>query len=153
MLRLKKTCTATKEVLGLGEVGWVANCLPGTWADKITIGFITYEDTTDLYIRERLIFSYIPIAVGSYSINPVDTNNPRCSYSRSLSDGDVLNALWEIDTEENNYIEITKLDSNTHLVSGKFDVYFKIKVQGSFGYVHSERINFKSGSFTAKIGQ
>jgi hypothetical protein len=146
-------CEATKEVPGLGEVAWTANTFSSIKSNKLSIGFVTYEDTIDLYARERLIISNIPAQAGLYPIKPVDSNTAFCTYSRWASDGDALNASWEIDTEENNYIEITKLDSNNHLVSGKFDVYFKMTTQGSFGYVHSERINFRSGNFIAKIDQ
>lgn len=146
-------CTATKEVPGLGSVSWTANCFAAIRDNKFGVGFVTYEDTVDLYARERLTISNIPPQKGFYLMKPYPPveGSAFADYSRWHSDGDVLNALWEIDTDKNNYIEIDELNTETRRVSGKFDVHFKMTVQGSWGYVHSERINFKSGNFKAKL--
>jgi hypothetical protein len=144
-------CTATKEVPGLGVISWVANCSAIMKNNKFSIGFITYEDSVDLYVRERLTISNIPALKGLYQSKPLDSSSVFSSYSRWLSDGDVLNASWEINAEKNNYIDITKLDKENRIVGGKFDIHFIMTVQGSFGYLHSEEINFKSGTFTARF--
>ncbi len=142
-------CTATKEVPGLGSIHWTANILGAIREGKLSITFITYEDSVNVYARERLSFRNIPLAIGSNRLKN-DTYLPFSSYSRWLSDGDVVNASWELDTEMDNILEVIQLDTISRIVTGKFNVHFKITTQGSFGFVHSERINFKNGSFNTK---
>jgi len=82
---------------------------------------------------------------------PLVEGSACAEYTRWHSDGDVLNATWEIDAEKNNYIELAELNTDGRIVSGKFDVHFKMTVQGSWGYLHSERINFNGGNFVARL--
>ena len=142
-------CTATKEVPGLGSINWTANILGVIRNGKLSVTFITYQDSVNVDARERLSFGNIPVALGSNNLGN-DTYLPFSSYSRWLSDGDVLNASWDIDNKMDNTLEVTQLDTICKVVTGKFDVHFKMITQGSFGFVHSERINFKNGSFIAK---
>jgi len=142
-------CTAAKEVPGLGSVPWTANVLGGIRDGKLIITFITYEDSVNVHARERLSFNNIPLNIGKYIVES-DTYLPFSNYSRWLSDGDVLNALWELAPEMDNNIEVVQLDSTSRTITGKFNVHFKITTQGSFGFVHSEKINFVNGKFYMK---
>jgi hypothetical protein len=142
-------CSATKEVPGLGSVNWTANILAVLRKGKLSLTFITYQDSINIHARERLSFSNIPLATGSNVIGN-DLSLPFSTYGRSLADGDVLNASWEVDPDLDNTLEVTQLDTMLRLVSGNFNLHFKMTTQGSFGFVHSERINFSSGYFTTK---
>ncbi|MEY3240524.1 MAG: hypothetical protein RIR11_1962 [Bacteroidota bacterium] len=142
-------CTATKEVPGLGSVNWTANILAVLRKGKLSLTFITYQDSINIHARERLSFRNIPISTG---FNVVGNNLSLLfgTYDRWLADGDVLNASWEVDTALDNTLEVTQLDTVSRLVSGNFNIHFKMTTQGSFGFVHSEQINFSSGYFSAK---
>jgi hypothetical protein len=142
-------CTATKEVPGLGRANWTANILAVQRDSKLSLTFITYQDAINIHARERLSFRNIPISTGQWVIGS-DSYLPFSTYSRWLDDGDVLNASWRVDTTLNNILEVTKLDTTSRLVEGNFSLYFKMTTQGSFGIVHSERINFNNGYFSAK---
>jgi len=146
-------CTATKEVPGLGAITWKANCLSGLVEDKIILTFVTYDDSLELNIRERLVLGRIPKKTGNYSIEPIIYDELFSTYSTWLSDGDVLNAGWNSNDEKQNYIEITAIDTITGIFEGKFDIYFKMSNQGIASNMHSEYINFKNGNFRAKYNK
>jgi len=146
-------CTATKEVPGLGAIIWKANCLSAIRENKIIITFVTYDNAVDLNIRERLAIGRIPQKTGNYSIESVKSNEVFSDYSTWLEDGDVLNAGWDINTLNKNYIEITAIDTITRIFEGKFNINFKMTNQGIDGNMHSENINFKNGDFRAKYSK
>jgi hypothetical protein len=146
-------CTATKEVPGLGAITWKANCLSAIRENKIILTFITYDDSVELNIRERLSIGRIPQKTGNYTIIPLGNDNIFSNYSTWLADGDVLNAGWDINTLKKNYIDITAIDTITRVFTGKFDVYFKMTNQGIPSSMHSEYINFKNGNFRARYSK
>lgn len=143
-------CSATKEIPGFGSMSWTANCAAGKKEDKFGIGFITYESEANLYARERLTIGNIPAHTGLYELEPIELGLVGGSFSRWVADGDVLNASWNIDQEQNNTIEIIEINEEARIIRGKFDVHFIMTQQGSFGLVHSEKINFKNGSFVVR---
>lgn len=150
-------CTATKEVPGLGSIPWTANCYVYIADNRLELRFRTYQDTINKGIRERLSCSYVPIKQDRFGVGIFDyyaqpvVYNTHAIYSRSLDDGDVADGLWQIDTTQTNYIDITELDLMNKRISGKFDLYFRMRTQGTHGILYSERINFKSGNFRARI--
>lgn len=146
-------CTATKEVPGLGAITWKANCLSAIRENKIILTFITYDDSVELNIRERLTIGRIPQETGNYTIGPPGNDNIFSTYGTWLADGDVLNASWYFNEQKQNYIKITSIDTITGVFTGKFDVYFKMTNQGIDGFTHSENINFKNGDFRAKYSK
>jgi hypothetical protein len=147
-------CTATKEVPGLGKIPWTANCTAWLSDSKLTIIFNTINNQSDKYVREALDFSPIDPKVGNYKIYYRDNNwkdEPFCSYSRMLSDGDVLDSLWGCIDEENNYLEIEEIDLLNKIVKGNFNVHLRKENPGNSGVMYSDYINFKNGQFTARI--
>jgi hypothetical protein len=150
-------CTAIKEVPGLGTIPWTANCEVYVADTSLEFRFNTYQDTINKGIRETVACSYVPIQEGRFRIGILDKYtqpivfNTYAVYARSLDDGDVADGFWIIDTTQTNYIEITELDLINKRVTGKFDLHFRMKTQGSHGVLYSERINFKSGDFRARI--
>jgi hypothetical protein len=146
-------CTATKEVPGLGSVPWTANSFAQIHKQKGTFifTFITYREPVYLEVREILGFAgNIPLATGTYKLGTT-TLSPLGSYATATADGDVINAVWDTDPDYDNYIEVTKLDTVSKLVHGKFDIRLIKNQQGSRGTIHSDRINFKNGAFAARI--
>lgn len=150
-------CTATKEVPGLGTIPWTANCEVYISDNTLQFRFRTMQDTIYKGIREHLYCDYVPIKQGYYSAGTFDAYaqppvyNTFATYSRTLDDGDVADGFWTVDESKINFIEITYLDLNQKRVEGKFDLYFLMKSQGTHGILYSEQINFKSGSFSARI--
>ena len=142
-------CTASKEVPGLGSINWTANTFGQIVSGKFLLTCLTYQDSIDFEQREILGVGNIPLEVRN-NILGNGTNFPFSSYATAVADGDLINAEWELDLEQDNYFEVIQLDTISHIVKGKFDLNFKMTRQGSFGFVHSERINFKNGSFIAK---
>ena len=139
-------CTASKQVSGLGSITWTANSFAQVGNNKFEIAFITYQDTINWELRETLGFSYIPISVGKFTLGN-ESPSAKSSYFRSIGDGDLIDASWDLDTNKNNYLEITSLDTINRIVTGRFDTHFIITTQGIFDK-HSEKINFKEGSFS-----
>ena len=141
----------------MGTIPWTANCEVYVADTSLEFRFNTYQDTINKGIRETVACSYVPIQEGRFRIGILDKYtqpivfNTYAVYARSLDDGDVADGFWIIDTTQTNYIEITELDLINKRVTGKFDLYFRMKTQGSHGVLYSERINFKSGDFRARI--
>jgi hypothetical protein len=142
----RSSCVATKKIPGLGKIEWRANTFVTVKNGNILITFVTYQDSISFSIRERLAFRNIPLLKGIHKLAN-DVQMPISTYSRWLSDGDLLNAVWEVNTNANNIIEIQEIDTSTRNVKGLFNVHFIMTTQGSLDDVHSERINFEDGKF------
>jgi hypothetical protein len=141
-------CTATKQVPGLGSIIWTANSFAQVIDNKFGIAFITYQDTINWELRETLGFSFIPINTGKFNVGNVG-DSAMGGYFRSIADGDLIDASWDLDTNKGNYIEITSLDTINRIVTGKFDTHFILTKQGVLDK-HSEEINFTNGSFSVR---
>lgn len=152
------SCTAIKQVPGLGEIPWVGNCqVYIAWDTVLQFRFLTYEPYfEELLLRENLSFNYVPINSG---IHPILSSsqwyqNQSISfgyYARLLDDGDVGDGSWTTDTTCVSYIEITRLDLADREIEGKFEIHLKMESQGTHGILYSERINFLNGRFKAEI--
>lgn len=151
------SCTAIKEVPGLGEIPWAGNCEVYIVDSILEFRFNTYyQYFEEFLLRESLAFSYIPPHVGvrpiyDYSNWVLDPEKSFGSYGRSLDDGDVSDGFWGTDTNCTSYIEITRLDLEDREVEGRFEIHLIIKQQGTNGILYSERINFLNGKFKAEI--
>jgi hypothetical protein len=150
-------CTATKEVPGVGKIPWTANC-SAWWSPnkRLQILFTTINDRDEKYIRESLTFGNIIPETGLYQVFDIksyqnDENLAICTYSRTLSDGDVYDALWACDLSELNNFKVEEIDLVNKIVKGSFNVHLKKKSPGNSGVMYSDHINFKSGQFTARI--
>lgn len=152
------SCTAIKQVPGLGEIPWVGNCqVYVAWDSVLYFRFLTYEPYFDeLLPREEIGISHVPKSGGSFTIAnngqwQLNQNLVFGSYARLLDDGDVLDGFWEADTICVNYIEITRIDLEDREIEGTFEMHLKMNSQGTHGILYSERINFINGRFKAEI--
>lgn len=150
-------CTATKEVPGLGKIPWTANCaarlLPN---EKFQIEFTTISDLDDQYLRESFTFLNISQRSGLYQVFDSESfqkneNLAYCSYSRTLSDGDVYDARWTCDLSKSNEFKVEEIDLVNKIVKGSFNIHLEKKNPGNSGVMYSDYINFKNGQFTARI--
>lgn len=140
-------CTATKEVPGLGHIDWTANAIADIEPDttKFDLVFRTYQDTTygEGDTREFLQLSGFEFRTGTQEISIA-------SYSRRLSDGDLLDASWRLDESSNKTVTIEEINRTEKYVKGHFSVKFKMIKQGKANQ-HSEHINFRNAVFKAKL--
>lgn len=150
-LRNCYVCTAVKQVPGLGEIQWKANCMVSIVDTTLRFGFYTYEPWfEELLPREELSFVFVPMSIG---VQPIDNWLQNSGhYVRLWDDGDLISAVWGVDTTCTSYIEIIRLDLEDMEVEGKFEVHLKMIAQFPIGGIyHSERINFFNGRFIAEI--
>jgi hypothetical protein len=153
------SCTATKEVPGLGSISWVSNGIVRSLDDKLYLNFQKSEQNFELlFRRETLNLNDVPMSIGTYVVHDnffwqQNMEGPHGGYYRLLDDGDVLDAGWSIDTTCLSFIEITQLDLECKEVRGKFEVHLQMVQQGQAGTLYSERINFLNGEFYARIIQ
>jgi hypothetical protein len=154
-------CTATKNVPGVGNLAWTANCdayiVDDKYGKRLQLRFMTYEDSKSYYTRETVGISGLPFKNGlSKVLSSEGVLDPNLiifsGYARLLADGDVLDAYWRIDNSQNNYVNITNIDTLNKRVQGSFDVHFKQTTQGKEN-LHSTFINFKSGKFDSRISK
>lgn len=137
-------CRATKEVPGLDSASWTMNSRAEI-GNTIGLVFETYTPFGQaLYLRETVSFA-VPPVVGFHSVG-----ENYASYIRTISDGDVIDAIWDIDTNCANIVEITQIDFECEEVRGKFDLHFILSDPKS-GIPHSDRINFTNGKFEARF--
>jgi hypothetical protein len=149
-LRNCYVCTAIKQVPGLGEIPWKANCMVNIVDTMFRFGFYTYEPWfEELLPREELSFVYMPMSIG---VHPVDNWLQNSGhYVRLWGDGDLVGAGWETDTICVSYIKLTRIDLDNEEIEGEFEIHLKLKYPDLTGILHSERINFINGKFTAEI--
>lgn len=152
------SCSAIKQVPGLGEISWVGNCqVRIVWDTVLVFSFTTYQPYfEELWRREELFFHITPVDIGAFAIfdNSQWQQNQSLSYgsyNRSTADGDVFDGSWGADSLCNNFFEITRLNLEDKEVEGKFELHLKMKAQGTNGVLYSERINFLNGIFKAEI--
>lgn len=151
------SCTAIKQVPGLGEIPWVGNCEIYIAENTLQFKFKSFESYfEELLLREDLFLGYVPISPGihqmyDYESWVADPSKSFGGYGRLLDDGDVGDGYWDVDTTCTNYIEITRLDLEEREIEGKFEIHLKMKSQGTHGILYSERINFLNGRFNAEI--
>lgn len=156
-LRNCYSCTAIKQVPGLGEIPWTGNCEVYIADSTLQLRFMTYKPYfEELLLREYLAFDYVPISIGIRPILDYDQwqQNQSLSfgsYARLLDDGDVSDGFWGTDTTCMSYIEITRVDLEDMEVEGRFEIHLRMKEQGTHGILYSERINFLNGRFKAGI--
>ncbi len=143
-------CTAVKQVPGLGEIPWKANCMVSIVDTTFRLGFYTYEPWFgELLPREELSFVFVPMSIG---VQPIDNWLQNSGhYIRLWDDGDLIGAGWETDTTCTSYIELTRIDLEDAEIEGEFEIHLILKYPDLTGILHSERINFLNGKFVAEI--
>lgn len=145
------SCTAIKQVPGLGEIPWKANCMVRIVGAKLRLWFYTYEPWfEELLPREQLAFVDVPIDLGIHFVGNIIPLS-RGYYTRLWDDGDVVGAGWETDTTCTSYINLTRIDLDNEEIEGEFEIHLTLKYPDPTGILHSERINFLNGRFNAEI--
>jgi hypothetical protein len=150
-------CYSTKSVPGLGSINWISNTLGYNFDSIIKLEFKTYyKNFNQYYSRERIGF-ITPQKLGKYKIYDTYRNAqnelvPYASYIRTISDGDVVDGVWLVDTLCQNFLNITQFNKEDKYISGDFELHLvKKKGDAGSGIIYSDRINFLNGKFQANI--
>ena len=154
---------AVKSVPSQGEIEWVGNNVIVKYpsSGECYLKIANYVDTTwrDLefwaYRREVIGIKFDPYSYQKQKIYDESAyllDNSK-NYSRyDLWADDVHDAEWYLDTSEDNWIQVTKLDKNTKIAEGEFLLHFRIKTKiTGTGETYSDKVNFRCGRFKAKI--
>lgn len=156
--------TAAKVVPSQGSILWKVNNNIVFYRGKYGLSLRNYADTSDwefnfdwAYQREIISAEFDINKFGKQKlVNEetylFDTTLLRSKYLKAADDGDVLDAIWQIDMAHESYIEITKIDWNKMIVEGNFDLYFKIDLQSTLPKtIYSDKAHFRCGKFRAAI--
>lgn len=108
------------------------------------------------FLRETLSFEKIPIAKGTYSINPLNYNDPLCKdtvatalYGTSQDHGDVALDFYNVIPSPDNYFTINNYNERTKELTGSFEVTFKITTRQDPNSPDTIRVS--NGRFYTKI--
>ena len=154
---------AVKSVPGQGEIEWVGNngIIRFISSGECYLSIANYVDTTwrDLeswaFLREVVLTKFDPCSYQKQKIFDesaylLDNSKNYSRYIRNFDD--VVDAEWYLDTSEDNWIQVTKLDKNTKIAEGEFLLHFRIKTKiTGTGNTYSDKVNFRCGRFKAKI--
>lgn len=121
---------------------------------KLGFDFIVFNQ--EGFKRESLSFGKIPIAKGTYSVNPQNYNDLVCrdtvalgGYSTSQDEGDVALDYYNPIASANNYFTITNYNERTKELWGSFAVSFKISTRRDPNSPDTIRVT--NGNFYTKI--
>ncbi len=117
------------------------------------LGGDTY--TYDGISREIFSILEIPLQLGKYTVWQYTTGGgfqgkTLSRYSLLTGDGDVFEDFYRLSESQNNYVEITKLDTVANKVAGYFELHFVVQ-QPPKGEQNSEEVYFKNGTFEVDI--
>ncbi|MDQ3143162.1 MAG: hypothetical protein M3Q56_13045 [Bacteroidota bacterium] len=154
-----------KSIPGKGEIDWIANNRFFKFGLNYYLGMTNYADTSyvDLelwaFLREGLAIKISDLECKKYIIYSeyefrIDSNLNYGIYNKNFDDffGE---AKWDIDTRKQSYLSIDKIDtlpSNDIIITGKYDLNFKMTKQSTDPkYQYQEIIRFRCGQFRTKL--
>lgn len=117
------------------------------------------------FLRQSLSFTKVPPKEGDYplykSSSAVNDGLVSTHYFTFLTDGDVIEADWEILDTADNFLRITNLDLATGEVSGQFDMVMVLDSLTRSFYLdelevdlpYEDTIRFTNGEFATKISE
>ncbi len=121
----------------------------------------TYSDTFNWrnldygsYTKESIILKLKDISIGTHNLQILNNSNlPYSSiYFSLVGDGDVIDAVWNLDSKFNNFITITKVDTILKVIHGVFDCNFIIDHKPNHAN-HFFNISFTDSKFIANFRQ
>lgn len=121
-------------------------------------GFNIYNVSSEGFDRGTLFFSFLPLETGTLTIRDFNIDNtgeyPMAHYITSLDDGHVIgNGYQLVESDPNNYFEITKYKEDKNKIKGEFALTFEYddsrgpKVDDS----EAETLVFTKGSFSIEF--
>lgn len=157
--------TCIKSILGKGEIQWTANNSIRKLIGGYYLSFSNYSDSTwrDLeywaFLREVILIRIDKLNISKKFITNEtqyknDTSLNYGLYNKNFDDffGE---AKWEIDISKQSYLSINKIDtlnSNDIIVSGEYDLNFRLTKQSvDPKFQYEEIIRFRCGQFKVKL--
>ena len=124
--------------------------------DPAYFGILASTCTIEGFLRETLGLNKIPMKTGSYKIsgpyNNIFDGFVGSSYGTSRDDGDVAEDNYIVDeTADDNYIEITYLDTIANLVKGKFTVTYVVTTEHAGNPNNPDKVKFSDGEFEVEF--
>ncbi|MCC6599823.1 MAG: hypothetical protein IT223_04020, partial [Crocinitomicaceae bacterium] len=120
----------------------------------IAISLFHYNESDAL--RGKITLNHVPLRTGRQTLNytwPL-SKDVLCalSYSVFTSDGDVITGDYSVfEQNDDNYLNITKLDLNTGLISGTFQATVVRDSFWTFPGYQPDTIRITEGTFSGKI--
>lgn len=104
--------------------------------------------------REEMFLYWLPLKKGTYKIKKTDDieeNTANATYGRHGADGDLILAVYFLDSLNDNFVTITSVDLIAKRVKGTFNVHFKQGELTSGTSGLPQNVNFLNGEFDVKI--
>ena len=105
-------------------------------------------------IRDAIYFGNFALNEGAYKVTQdasaglyENDNVIYGGYTQFTADGDVIYGSYELEERHQSNFIIDRIDSDTHIIEGRFDVIFKLKDEYSNANL-AKLIRFESGKFT-----
>ena len=136
---------------------WRAGGTVYTYVEKDDIwslGGSTYTD--DGIWREALSISEVPLQLGKHTVSKYPLGmggfigKTTAVFFPIVSDGDVIGDVYNLDESQNNYVEVTTLDTIANKVAGYFELHFVVQQPKIFD-TNNNTLYFKNGIFEVDI--
>ncbi|MEL7222274.1 MAG: hypothetical protein AAGJ93_13200 [Bacteroidota bacterium] len=121
-----------------------------------TINFISYTDWSAM--REAIFIGELYDKVGLRQVveqdDDLENGRPVATYSTRSDDGDVLEDFYKIDPRQDNWIEITNIDTTSQVqtVSGRYNLHFKI-YREKRNPLNPDHVRFTDGNSEVRFEQ
>jgi hypothetical protein len=112
--------------------------------------------TYDGILRESWGIFEVPLQLGKHIVYryPVGTGGfigkPTSGFGTFVSDGDVIGDRYRLDESQNNYVEVTTLDTIANKAAGYFELHFVVQQPKNYEE-NSDEVHFNSGTFEVDI--
>lgn len=134
---------------------WEASGMAYRYEQKDSIFTLSGDTYTyDGILREIFGILQIPLQLGKYTVWK-DTYGGEfketiASFTTIVSDGDVIGDRYRLDESQNNYVEVTTLDTIANKAAGYFELHFVVQQPKRYEE-NSEKVYFKNGTFEVDI--
>lgn len=124
--------------------------------DYFFLHFTTFTEWEGL--REFMVVGEINYETGVYPIKEDEDHEngiPEARYTTLSDDGDVVEDRYDLDAGKDNWIEITAIDTVDAelVVSGKYNIHFKIRGDHAEGSVNPDKVSFTDMIFETRFRQ
>jgi hypothetical protein len=146
---------------GTQEYGWSIASKNGQAFEASGFG-LKHTDRPDDFLgvelRESIYIAELDYDIGTYNVVTQDADQengiPIGFYATLSDDGDVTEDVYELDERQNNWIEITTIDTiaGEPTISGKYNLHFKIK-RAKTNPLNPGHVRFTDGKFEVRFEQ
>lgn len=108
--------------------------------------------------RENIYIAELEFIIGTHQVVAHDEDQengiPIGFYATLSDDGDVVEDVYELDERQNNWLEITAIDTiaGEQTIRGKYNLHFKI-ADAKTNPLHPDHVRFTDGVFEVRFQQ